>query len=510
MIWAMYDAGMPRSTQSTPLKDASLLHLIFQSFPETVVIMDAQGVILGVNDQWMALSRLQTHTALLRCSMGSNYLEACRKAGAEGDAVASDVARGLGKTLRHGKKFSLEYHVTTPLGDRWFLLTASPLGEPQQGAIVIHTDITESKRKETHLRETMDHARHEALESQKFRQAVDSATDAIIITDPNARIIYVNPAWIQLTGYTEEESMGQKPSILKSGNTDPEIYRSMWRTIAEGRSFYTDDLQNRRKDGTEFTAEITIFPVKQNGSVVFLVGIQHDVTLRKEADRMKSDFVALVAHQLKTPVSIINGFIKNMLQGVTGPLLPPQREYLEQMLEVSHRNYALINDLLNISRIERGILHVSRSSVSMRALLDRCQREFAVLFRESSVEFVVNPGPEDLNVLVDEEKVVEAMRNVVLNAIRFTQRGHITISAVRGKQFALVTIHDTGSGIAPTELPRLFHRQQILSGGPEAGGGAGLGLYIAKKFLEAQGGDITATSMVDRGSTFTLSLPIAQ
>jgi signal transduction histidine kinase len=224
---------------------------------------------------------------------------------------------------------------------------------------------------------------------------------------------------------------------------------------------------------------------------------------------MKSDFVSLVSHQLKTPVAQLNGYIYNMLAGLTGDLTPKTREYLEDMQDISHKNYRLLSDLLNVSRIERGVISMDIRPVPLKEIVDEAVVPFYEQIKAKGLQLQIDGLELEIIVSADKEKTIEALGNAVHNALKFTDRGSISIRVSNKDTFAVVAVIDTGNGIAQDRLERMFSRDMALDGAPIAGGGAGLGLYIAKQFLRLQHGDITVQSMPEKGSSFIFTIPLA-
>ena len=203
--------------------------------------------------------------------------------------------------------------------------------------------------------------------------------------------------------------------------------------------------------------------------------------------------------------------IENMLGGLTGELTAKQKRYLQEMYEICSRNYRLVTDLLNVSRIERGVLSVDIEPVKLREIVDLALRDYQRDIKKKGLALKIEEVDEGIVVLADMDKMVEALSNVINNAVKFTDKGSITIritDEITGKgKYGIVEVRDTGTGMSDKVLDNLFTKEKILSGPPIAGGGVGIGLYIAKNFMEVQKGDVAATSVFGEGSTFVLRVP---
>lgn len=226
----------------------------------------------------------------------------------------------------------------------------------------------------------------------------------------------------------------------------------------------------------------------------------------KQAAEMKSDLIAVVSHQLKTPVAEVNGYIENMLTGLTGELTDRQREYLEDMRDIGTENYRLISDLLSVSKIERGVLSVELRPVSLNEMVAMAIRDYEKPVRQKGLSLVVLPNQADPRVMADREKTVETLRNLVNNAVKCTDKGSITIAVKQEGPTGVVEVKDTGIGMDAETMGRLFSKARVMS---KEGGrsGAGLGLFIAKSFMNLQKGDITVTSQPGEGSCFRIQIP---
>ncbi len=249
-------------------------------------------------------------------------------------------------------------------------------------------------------------------------------------------------------------------------------------------------------------------------SVVFFLGLIFIIFSKKyifnpikQIQDMKSDFVSLVSHQLKTPVAQIKGFVDNMLTGLTGELNDKQKTYLHNINNVADKNAQLIDDLLNVSQIERGILKVNIAPLEVRALLedvlaplrDKAKAKGVVLEENISLDSVIISG--------DPVKTREALRNIVDNALKFTNpERKVTVSAREDKEYAVIDISDEGGGIDPDVQGELFKKDRVWSGKVKASG-AGLGLYLSKQFIELTHGMIEFETEVGKGTKFIIKFP---
>lgn len=230
----------------------------------------------------------------------------------------------------------------------------------------------------------------------------------------------------------------------------------------------------------------------------------------REMDHLKSAFVSVVSHELRTPMTSIKGYVENMLQGLTGGLTEKQTHYLNRMKLNVERLTRLINDLLDLSRIEMGRLDLRRTSLCVRDLSAEVVEGCLPLAQEKGIALDVQHPPTLSPVLADRDKLTQVLTNLIQNAIKFTpERGQVRVEIrSRDDGFIQVNVKDTGSGIPTDELDKVFQRFYRSAAAPPGAQGAGLGLTIAKNLVELHGGRIWVSSHVGSGSCFSFTLPI--
>src|SRR3989344_5533840 len=234
--------------------------------------------------------------------------------------------------MRKGERQSYEIEWLRKDGNRISTIIApSPIFDDKgdfAGSVAVFTDITERKKTEEEVRKAQMLAAKLAKEMEKFKQAVDGASDHIIITDPEGTILYGNKAVENITGYTPEEAVGKKAGQIWGGRMSKEFYEKLWRTIKTEKKSFIGEVVNTRKNGEIYTAELRIAPIlAKNGEVQFFVGIERDITKMKEVEQMKSDFVSFTSHQLRTPLTVIK-WNSEMLKSVdNGKLTREQKRY---------------------------------------------------------------------------------------------------------------------------------------------------------------------------------------
>jgi len=399
------------------------------------------------------------------------------------------------------------------------------------GSIV---DITERKRAETEIR--------------KLSLALEQSPNLAIITDLAGNITYVNSAFTAVTGYTREEVISQNPRILKSAETDPATHRKLWKTIIVGE-VWRGEIQNQRKNGNAYWASVSISPLKnEDGEITHFISLQEDITIRKEAEAAlitaketaeaanvaKSEFLNVMSHELRTPLTVILGYTPVLSKIDNFPAAkklraelgkePLDLKTISKLLDQLLRTFAslggkmdgsgrhlltLINDLLDLSKIEAGKMELQRTSLATGTIIESVCHDFSVKVKEKGITLTCQTDGKV--VFVDEIRLRQILINLVGNAIKFTNEGEIRVSAEKIDNHVVFRIRDSGCGIPPDKLNAVFDRfRQVDSSSTRAAGGTGLGLAITKKLVELHGGNISVESEMDKGSTFSFTIPDSQ
>lgn len=394
-----------------------------------------------------------------------------------------------------------------------------------------------------------------ASEIRKLAAVVEQVDESVVICDKDSRIIYVNPFFEKITGYSHIEVMGEKPSILKSGLHDNRLYQTMWETIESGKN-WTGILTNKKKDGSLFDEEITIFPLKNSkGDLNGYAAVKRDIsqklqdalTLKKakesaekvnielesaiaaanamsekaiEASKAKSEFIASVSHELRTPLNIILGSIELLsetnIDTDQGKYLKVCRNACESLLEI-------ISGILDISKIEAGQLNIENMEFEPEALVADIilLNEFRAKSKNIDLKGTVSPDVPSV-LCADPARIRQILINLVNNAIKFTEMGEVcvkveTVNPTESKQgtshgnlYLKFTVSDTGIGINTENIDRIFDEFiQADTSITRKFGGTGLGLTISKKLVKLMGGAIWAESKEGEGSKFIFTVRCA-
>lgn len=351
-----------------------------------------------------------------------------------------------------------------------------------------------------------------AEDLKKFKLAVENVSDQIIITDPDGHIIYANEVIEKNTGYAREEVMGKTPGELWGGETDNTFYGNMWKMMKEEKKIWTGEVTNKRKNGETYIGALSVAPIMdQAGEVRFFVGIERDVTLEKEVDRMKTEFISVASHQLRTPLSAIKWFTEMLLSEDAGKLTSEQRKFLQQVYGSNERMIELVNALLNVSRIEQGRITIDPKPTDLVSLVNEVLAELEPKIKQKKLKVIMSKHEKLPNISIDPKLIRQAYANLISNAVKYTpEKGEIVILISKKGKEIISQIQDTGYGIPKSDHSRVFSKffraDNILKVSAE---GTGLGLYIVKSVVESSGGKIWFESEEGKGSAFMFTLPVA-
>lgn len=225
--------------------------------------------------------------------------------------------------------------------------------------------------------------------------------------------------------------------------------------------------------------------------------------------QMKSDFVSQVSHELRTPMASIKEGIDIVLDGSAGQVNKEQREFLDIAKRNVDRLARLINNILDLQKIEAGRMQFNIQENDLNAAINEVCQSIASLVKDKGLDFIVKLDKALPKVQFDKDKIIQVLTNLISNAAKFTERGNITITADRQDNFIQVAVEDSGKGIKEEDLPKLFQKfMQLEKGLERKTGGTGLGLLISKEIIEAHKGRIWVKSEFGKGSTFYFSLPV--
>jgi PAS domain S-box-containing protein len=378
-------------------------------------------------------------------------------------------------------------------------------------ALVLVKDISERKRAEEQLR--------------KLSYAIEQSPTMITITDKNGYLEYINPRLTQIRGYTPAEVIGKHSSIMGMNQPHPQESPEFVKTILNEKEWQGEILSSK-KNGEVFWEKCAISPIKnQDGIITHYLKVGEDITKRKQeeqelqkakaeaeaANRSKSQFLADISHEIRTAMNCINGMTELLF---TTEISPSQKEYLELIKSSSDSLLNLINDILDLARIEAGKLRLEQKSFDVKKLTQEIIKIYRIQARQKGLQFNYNIAPEvPADLTGDPGRLRQVLANILGNAIKFTEQGGVSLKIEVQKEsviamHVLFVVSDTGIGIRQDKMDLLFKNfSQVDSSTKSSHIGSGLGLAICKQLVELMNGRIWVESEAGVGSTFSFMVP---
>ncbi|OBS10824.1 PAS domain-containing sensor histidine kinase [Acidihalobacter prosperus] len=353
-------------------------------------------------------------------------------------------------------------------------------------------------------------------ESQ-LRLLLDSAGEGIYGLDREGRTSFVNPATCDMLGFTAEELLCQPFHELvhhhrSDGSSYPLAECPMSKALEDGQVHRVGNEMFWRKDGSSFPVDYVTTPIRKEGVLMGAVVIFNDVTERVRNERMKDEFVAVVSHELRTPLTSIKGALGLLASGRLGTLTQDGKDMANIAYDNTQRLELLVNDLLDINKIQLAETQFQMHAVDLHALIVKAldaNRPYAEKF---AVEFAWLPATEDgIYVRGDEHRLIQVMSNLLSNAVKYSPRGsRVNVSTQCVDHTVRVSVRDHGPGVPLGYRPHIFEKfSQADSSETRARGGTGLGLAISKAIVEKHGGNIGFESTPGQGATFHFDLPLS-
>jgi two-component system sensor histidine kinase/response regulator len=413
-------------------------------------------------------------------------------------------------------------------------VTKAPLHDESGGTVgvfAVFRDITARKAADENLR--------------KLALAVEQSPESIVITNLNSEIEYVNESFLRATGYGREEVIGQNPRILQSGKTPADIYYSMWQALTAGH-MWKGEFRNRRKDGSEYVEFAIITPLRDaDGHITHYVAVKEDITektrirdelsrhrhhleelvasrtaelevaktVAESANRAKTSFLANMSHEIRTPMNAILGLTQLLRRASP---TPEQSERLTKIDEAAGHLLSIINDILDLSKIEAGHLALEETDFALDAVLDHTRSLIAEQAKRKGLQVTIDDDGVPRWLRGDPTRLRQALLNFAGNAVKFTAHGSIALRArviadVGERLLLRFEVEDSGIGIDPEVLPKLFEEfEQADVSNTRKFGGTGLGLAITRRLAQLMGGEVGVDSTPGKGSLFWFTASVTR
>ena len=495
--------GVGRDITREKQSDQKLIQLSkgIEQSPASIIITDTHGNIEYVNSK---LTEITGYTAEEVKGKNPRIFQS-------GYTPKEEYAK-LWKTITAGNEYRGEMQNSKSNGELfWESILISPIRNEANKIVnymAIKEDITSRKKSD--------------LEILKLSVAIDQNPASVVITDTHGVIEYVNKKFLSITGYLQDELIGKIIRILKPGNVNNDRYIEIWNNLFAGTE-WRGEHQNRTKNGDKYWESVLISPIKSmEGKITNYILLSEDISERKkmekdlitakekaeESDRLKSAFLANMSHEIRTPLNSIIGFSDLLTE--TNLKKETRKEFADLITLSGNNLISIINDVLDISKIEAGQIVLSENEVSAQSLISDIQKEYSYKANSKGIEFRLDSEIPDHKIVFysDELRIRQVLINFVGNALKFTDKGYIEIGVKLENKSIQFHVKDTGIGIAKEFHEKVFDRfRQVEAEHTRKYGGNGLGLAITKNLAELLGGKIWLESKPKQGSTFYFSLP---
>jgi PAS domain S-box-containing protein len=443
--------------------------------------------------------------------------------------------------------------------DLLFEVLAHPLGErvgPEDAVLSVLRDVTDLRRAANELERQVQRVRQAEVtvrgERDRLNLVLENVADPILVTDQRSNIILMNDQAEQLFQMTEMESRSRREVAAVRGND------TKFTSFISEFSFVDDNARRERmslihpRTGSELPVEVVSGKVRnERGEPIAIVSVLHDLTRQVEnerlyealkrlnseleqrvreatadlaeqnarlqwqtqeverANKLKSEFLASMSHELRTPINALIGYSALLLDGVLGEVTPKQRDALSRGRTAAEHLLALINDILDLAKIEAGKMPLHLEDVPLREVTLEVTQQIEPLVRKKQLDFVIDVASDCPVIYSDRTKIKQVMLNLLSNAVKFTNVGSVSVEAVCAPGGVRIDVVDTGIGIRQSDLQAIWEDfRQVDQSRTREFGGTGLGLSITRKLLERLGGSVTVHSSYGEGSTFSVYLPL--
>jgi PAS domain S-box-containing protein len=486
------------------LESEKRFRTMFELSPAGIILIDEKGLIIEVNSSFCETLGYSREELL------SNNIRLFASEDKEG-RIEENIAEILsGKTLKHEVTNFTKDGTTCEIA-LYETMIILPDGKP--GILSVSNDITEKKRSQEKMR--------------TLSRALESIGECVSITDHNDNILFLNNAFCKTYGYSQEELIGKKISILRPSNyKSSHVEGILSETIRGG---WIGELINVRKDGSEFPIELSTSPIKDDkDNTIALIGIAVDITERKkahhelqlskeraeESDRLKTSFLTNMSHELRTPLNAIIGFSSFLFESANDE---ETKAYSKIILESGQHLLKLVEDLLDTSIIETGHIKINYEKVDIISILKEVKNIIhgeKLKERKTEIDLILNANviENQRYIITDSRNIKQVLINLLKNALKFTDEGYIEFgfSEIEDSvnNYYRFYVKDTGVGIEKKNFEIIFEIfRQIDDSQTRKFGGTGLGLTITKKIIEKFGGKIWVESEPGKGSTFFFTIP---
>jgi PAS domain S-box-containing protein len=506
-----------QASQQEALAQAERYRHLLRAAPVPLCQLDERGAIRAPNDALCQLLGQPAHTLQdqLLYRLGRDELQRVRALQAVQQSTHQKSHEVRGVWLR-GAEAPL-------LVDLHFSEVPAPQGGQHRWLVAL-VDQTARHREHEALQEANE-ALHKALAvNQELALLADRSPNAVMICDADQRIRWVNPSFIQATGYSLQEARGMRPDDLLGPGQDDATVRLMQQRVMRGEAVDRIRVPRQTRLGTQYWAEVSVLPVHNEAGLISRhIVIERDISdrLQAESERealmkaeanhaVKTEFLSRMSHNMRTPLNAVMGFAHLLLQGPEAVPLPGQRKKLEIIHQAGQQLLGLVNQALQLAQLEHALEDYAPEAINLQPLASDCATLMAAQAHAQGLQIVCEVPI--IYAMGDAQRVREILDNLLSNAVKYSMRPGVI--EVRGQldpvtHLVQLTVRDPGVGIAPQDQARIFQPFTRLDETAGMAPGHGIGLAICKRLAELMLGDLTVHSTVGQGSTFTLTLPAA-
>jgi PAS domain S-box-containing protein len=512
------DISERKSIQQQLSENEAFINCVIDSLTAHIAVLDAEGMIVMVNHAWRKFAMENGLPEACHHTVGTNYFEVCQKSFTENNfqeaiTVQYGIMAVLAGTREH---FYYEYPCHSPTEQRWFYMRVLPLQEKNKGVVISHDNITERKLMELELEKNN-------LELQHY---FNQPFIGMLSADTHKKTLSVNQRFCDMLGYSLEEMQTIDWGKLTHPDDLPMNQAYLEQAMRGEIDAYEMEKRYIHKDRHWIYVELAVKCVRlPNGEPDYFIGMMQDITKRKLAEialvdakekaiaasQAKSEFLANMSHEIRTPMNAILGF-SDILSGLITD--NSQLHYLNAIKSSGKTLLQLINDILDLSKIEAGRLELNYAPLEIKAILNDIGMIFKQKLVEKSIELSIEVEANlPTQLFLDEIRLRQVLLNILGNAAKFTHHGFIRITAryqqiPASQQIDLwIDIEDSGIGIQTDQLESIFSAFTQQKQQSNCYGGTGLGLTISKRLVEMMAGTISVRSQLGKGSCFSIHLP---
>jgi PAS domain S-box-containing protein len=555
-VLALADPIVARMASLSEARDAAerlsqqreRLTLMVDSLPDPVVITNADNDIVAQNDRAERLLHVREHDSAGR-----------RRAIELNNLLFTSFLSKAAMTGGH-QSGPRELNLVDPDegNDLLFEVLAHPLGEriaARDAVLSVLRDVTDLRRAANELERQVQRVRHAEMtvrgERDRLNLVLENVADPILVTDERSNIILMNDQAEQLFQTASEPATRREMAAVRGNDTKFTSFISEFALNDEVARRERMSLVHPRS-GVELPVEVVSGKVRnERGEPIAIVSVLHDLTRHVEnerlyealkrlngeleqrvreatadlaeqnarlqwqsqeverANRLKSEFLASMSHELRTPINALIGYSALLLDGVLGEVNPKQRDALRRGRSAAEHLLALINDILDLAKIEAGKMPLHLENVPLRDVTLEVTQQIEPMVRKKQLDFAIDVAPDCPVIFSDRTKIKQVLLNLLSNAVKFTNKGSVSIEARCAPGGVRIDVIDTGIGIRQSDLQAIWEDfRQVDQSRTREFGGTGLGLSITRKLLERLGGSVTVQSSYGEGSRFSVYLPL--